>query len=115
MAYDPMLAERIRRILRRRSNILELKMFGGIGFLLAGNMCVAVWKDSLIARLGRDAAPAALEEESVVEFDVTGTPMRGWVMIEADGLESDRKLAEWIDRATDFVATLPKKAPKGSK
>lgn len=115
MPYSESLAERIRFIVGRRRGIVEKKMFGGVVFLLNGNMLVGVWKDSLIARLGRDAAPAALEEESVVEFDVTGTPMRGWVMIEADGLESDRKLAEWIDRATDFVATLPKKAPKGSK
>ena len=109
MAYDPMLAERIRRILRRRSNILEMKMFGGIGFLLAGNMCVAVWKDSLILRLGREQADCALREAFVKDFDITGRPMRGWVMVDPGGLEGDDDLQRWCAAAVKFVKTLPAK------
>lgn len=86
-------------------------MFGGIGFLLHGNMLVGVWKTSLIARLGPQGAAAALREEHVREFDITGRPMQGWVMIDPDGLESDAELAMWLQRSHDFVKTLPKKAP----
>ena len=84
-------------------------MFGGVGFLWQGNMCVGVWKTSLIARLGPEQGDAALAEPHVQPFDVTGRPMRGWVMVEADGLDTDEQLAVWIDRAVAFAKTLPKK------
>ena len=82
-------------------------MFGGVGFLLRGNMLVGIWEQSLIARLGPDAAAKALQEPNVREFDVTGRPMRGWVMIDPDGLERDADLAAWLARAQEFVETLP--------
>jgi TfoX/Sxy family transcriptional regulator of competence genes len=109
MVYSQALAERIRLALRARRGIEEKKMFGGIGFLLHGNMLVAAWKSSLIVRLGADEAAAALQEPHVSEFDVTGRPMKGWVMVELDGLDSDQQLAGWIDRAWQFVETLPPK------
>ena len=84
-------------------------MFGGVGFLLDGNMCVGVWQNSLIARIGLDAYDAALDEPHVVEFDITGRPMRGWVMVEPDGLENDESLRDWLNRAIAFVQTLPRK------
>ena len=84
-------------------------MFGGVGFLLHGNMCVGVWKTSLIARLGPEQAKTALREASVVAFDITGRPMNGWIMVEADGLETDEQLTGWIQRAVEFVSTLPGK------
>lgn len=78
-------------------------------FLLNGNMLVGVWKASLIARIGPDAYADALLEPHVREFDITGKPMNGWVMIEPEGLEDDDQLAGWIERAVKFVKTLPKK------
>lgn len=84
-------------------------MFGGIGFLLNGNMLVGVWKDSLIVRLGPERGEEALLESHVREFDITGKPMKGWVMVEPEGVEDDDQLKEWIDRATRFVKTLPAK------
>jgi len=75
MAFDESLAARIRRRLARRKNVEEKKMFGGVGFLLNGNMLVGVWKDSLIARLGPDEGDLALLEPHVKEFDITGKPM----------------------------------------
>jgi hypothetical protein len=84
-------------------------MFGSIVFLLNGNMLVGVWKSSLIARIGPDQADAALKEPHVREFDMTGRRMRGWVIVEPDGLESDRQLVGWVERAMKFVETLPKK------
>jgi TfoX/Sxy family transcriptional regulator of competence genes len=84
-------------------------MFGGIGFLVGGNMCVGVSQTSLIVRLGPEQADAARQLPNVVEFDVTGRPLKGWVMIEADGIENDEQLNEWIQQAVEFVETLPRK------
>jgi hypothetical protein len=72
-------------------------------------LLVGVWKDSLIARLGPEQGAEALHEPNVVEFDITGKPMKGWVMVEPDGLENDEQLMGWIERATTFVGKLPKK------
>lgn len=109
MAYSKSLVERIRHLVSRQRGITEKKMFGCICFLLNGNLLVGVWKDSLIARIGKDAYEAALQEEHVKEFDVTGRPMKGWVMVEPDGIDSDHQLSQWIDQATQFVRTLPGK------
>jgi len=109
MAFDESLATRIRDALARKKGVEEKKMFGGIGFLLHGNLLVGVWKDSLIARLGPDEGEAALREPHVGVFDITGRPMRNWVMVEPEGIEDDEQLAGWIGRAEEFVRTLPKK------
>src|SRR5713226_8364963 len=89
MAYDEALAERIGQALARRKNVEEKKMFGGVGFLLNGNLLVGVWKDSLIVRLGDDQGEEALKEPHVKEFDITGRAMKGWVLVEAEGVEDD--------------------------
>lgn len=109
MPYSKSLAERVQRTLREVRGVSEKKLFGGVGFLLDGNLLVAVWQASLIVRLGADQAAMALKLPHVREFDVTGRPMKGWVMIEPDGLDSDRQLADWINRALEFVSTLPAK------
>lgn len=109
MAYSQSLAERVRQALQHQRGIAERKMFGGVGFLLRGNMLVAVWQKAMIARLGPDQADGALRQPHVRPFDVTGRPMKGWVMIEADGLDRDEQLAVWIEQAIAFVATLPAK------
>jgi TfoX/Sxy family transcriptional regulator of competence genes len=109
MAYSESLAQRVRAALAGRKGIEEKKMFGGVGFLLAGNMCVGVWKASLIVRLGPEQAEAALSQPHVVPFDITGRPMKGWALVEPDGVETDRQLADWVGRALAFVQTLPAK------
>lgn len=109
MAYSESLASRIRQTVNDRRGFTEKKMFGGIGFLLYGNMCVGVWQTSLIVRLGPEQADAARRQPNVVEFDVAGRPLKGWVMVEAEGVETDEQLSEWIERAVEFVETLPKK------
>lgn len=109
MAYSESLAARIRQALKGRRGITEKKMFGGVGFMLYGNMCVGVWKTSLIARLGPGQAAVALKEPHVVEFDITGRPMKGWVLVEADGVETDEQLRGWVERSVEFVETLPRK------
>ena len=74
-----------------------------------GNLLVGVWKDSLIARIGKDAYNAALLEEHVSEFDITGRAMKSWVMVEPEGVEDDDQLKDWIQRAIKFVRKLPEK------
>src|SRR5262245_26879035 len=109
MAFNETLAERIRQRLARRKNIEEKKMFGGIGFLLKGNMLVGVWRDSLIVRLGPEEGEAARTEPHVKEFDITGRAMKGWLLIEPEGVAGDDQLKDWIDRAVQFVSTVPAK------
>jgi TfoX/Sxy family transcriptional regulator of competence genes len=109
MAFDETLAGRIRDVLASKRGIDEKKMFGGIGFLLNGNMLVGVWKDSLIARIDPSEYDDALGQPHVREFNITGRAMKGWVLIDADGIEDDDPLADWIERAIKFVKTLPKK------
>ena len=109
MAFSEELAERIRHALARRKGVEEKKMFGGVGFLLNGNLLVGVWKDSLIVRLGPDQGDEALREPHVKEFDITGRAMKGWVLVGPEGVEGDEQLGGWIERATKFVKTLPAK------
>ena len=109
MPYSHSLAERIRQVFAQRRDVAEKKMFGGVCFRLHGNICVGVWHNSLIARLGPDRAAAVLQQPHVGEFDVTGRPMKGWVMIEPEGIETDEQLREWIEESVRFVNTLPKK------
>jgi len=106
MPYSESLAERIRRRLARRKNVEEKKMFGGIGFMLNGNMCVGVWKGSVIARVGPEQYEAALGESFVSEFDITGRAMAGWVLVSPKGVEDDDQLRKWIDKAATFSSSL---------
>ena len=109
MAFSAALAERIRHALARRKNVEEKKMFGGIGFLLNGNLLVGVWKDSLCVRLGSEQAEEALPEPHVKEFDITGRPMKGRVLVKPEGVTSDEELKGRIQRAMKFVGKLPAK------
>ena len=109
MAFDETLAARIRDALARSKGVEERKMFGGICFLLNGNLLVGVWKDSLVARLGPDEGEAVLLEPHVRKFDITGKPMRNWVLVEPEGVEDDEQLTAWIERAETFVGRLPAK------
>jgi TfoX/Sxy family transcriptional regulator of competence genes len=109
MAFDETLAERIRQRLARKKGIEEKKMFGGIGFLLNGNLLVGVWKDSLIVRLGEEQGEEALLEPHVKAFDITGRAMKGWVLVAPAGVEDDNQLNEWIQRAVKFVGKMPAK------
>src|SRR5271167_1177052 len=99
MAFSEALAERIRHGLTRRKNVEEKKMFGGVGFLLNGNLLVGVRKDSWLVRLGPEQGDEALKEAHVSEFKITGRPMKGWVLVGPEGVETDDQLKGWIQRA----------------
>ena len=109
MAYDETLATKVRQILCRRPGLAEKKMFGGLGFLIGGNMAVGVWKEFLILRLGLDGARQVLGEEHARPFDVTGKPLRGWAMIEPEGWRAAPQLRRWVTWAADFAESLPPK------
>lgn len=109
MAYSESLAQRIRDALGQRHSITEKKMFGGVGFLYHGNLLIGIWKHSLIARLGPEQATLARQEPHIGEFDITGRPMKGWVLIEPEGVETDEQLRGWIEKSVAFVSTFPPK------
>jgi TfoX/Sxy family transcriptional regulator of competence genes len=109
MAYDEGLAHRIREILADQPGLVEKKMFGGIGFMLHGNMACGVNKEDLIVRVGPEQYETALAGPHVKPFDLTGRPMTGWVMVEPDGYESDEALKGWVQQGVDFALSLPSK------
>ena len=84
-------------------------MFGGVCHLLNGNMVCGVYKDYLILRLGQKASSAALKKAHTRPFDITGKPMKSWVMIDEGGFQSEDQLRSWLNQAKDFVKTLPPK------
>ena len=107
MAFNEVLAERIRRGLARKKGVEQKKLFGCACFLLGGNVLVGVWKDSLIARVGPDGYEDALLERYVREFDITGRSMKGWVVVAPEGVQDDDQLKDWVQRAVKFVGKLP--------
>jgi hypothetical protein len=109
MSYHETLAARIRKLLGRRKNPAEKKLFGGAAFLLEGNICCGVWKGFLILRLGPDAARQVLSEEHARPFDITRRPMSGWAMVEPAGWRNDSALRRWLGRAEEFTSSLPPK------
>jgi len=112
MPFSQSLADRVRDVVGREAGVVEKRMFGGLAFLHRGNLLVGVHGDSLIARLGVEAAQVALRQRGVRPFDITGTPMKGWVFVNAAAVDSDSSLRTWVDRALQFVSTLPPKATK---
>lgn len=109
MAFDEHLAERIRDEVGDLPGLSAKRMFGGVAFLLHGTMLVGVIGDDMIARVGPDAAEECLALPGTRVFDFTGKVMRGWVVVDGSVLDEDSGLADWIERAREFVETLPPK------
>lgn len=108
MAFDEMLADRVRTCLEQVAGVSEKKMFGGLAFMTGGHLTVGVYGDGLIARIGAQDRDAATAEPGVRPFDMTGRPMRGIVVIDGAVLD-DHTLGRWIGRARSYVAGLPPK------
>ena len=108
MAYDLKLAERIRSQLDGIP-FVERKMFGGVGFLLSGNMACGVNKNDLIVRVNPEKHSALLKKPHAKPFDLTGRPMKGWLVVEADGCKTDKQLSTWVKEGVEFALTLPVK------
>lgn len=109
MAYDDTLATRIRAELAGVDGVTEKEMFGGLAFLVHGNMCVGVSGDELMGRVGKDGHDEAVARPGARTFDMTGRPMAGWITVSPDGLGGD-ELGGWVATCLAFVRTLPPKS-----
>ena len=109
MAYDEGLAHRTREVLGERVGLVEKKMFGGVGYMLNGNMACGVHKDALVVRVGPEAHEAAMAQPHTKPFDITGRVMKGWVMVMPAGYEGDEELESWVHQGIEFALTLPPK------
>ena len=109
MPYSITLAERLRDCLDSRPDIIEKKMFGGMGYLLRGNMLIWLWQEYLVLRLGPEQCSNALKQPHVRTFDIKGKSSKGWVMISEADLEDDLDLKKWLLQSLEFAGTLPPK------
>lgn len=109
MPYNEEIEGRIKKVVSKWKDTSDKKMFGGVCHLLDGNMFSGVYKDSLILRLGEENSKDALKLPFVRPFDITGRPMKGWVMVEEGGFKSDDALKIWLNKARKYVRTLPLK------
>ena len=109
MAYNQGLADDVRANLGHRADLSEREMFGGIAFLLNGNMAVGVSGNELMVRVGKDAHDDAVSRPGARVFDMSSRPMKGWILVSADGLTSEEDLGGWISRGVAFAETLPPK------
>jgi hypothetical protein len=108
MAYDPELVERVRKKLGNLP-FVEKKMFGGVGFLLYGNMACGVHGSGLIVRVARDKHAALLTRAGARPFDLTGKPMKGWLVVDPQGCKTDKQLAAWVREGVEYASSLPPK------
>src|ERR1700759_4129849 len=110
MTYDERFADRLRELLGGRSDVTEKAMFGGLAFLLAGNMAVGIANTGeLMVRVGPEAADDALAEPHKSVFDMGGRPMRGWVLVAGEGTGTEDELARWVRPGVRFARSLPPK------
>ena len=109
MAYDEKLADRVRRALSGREGLSERKMFGGIAFMLRGNMACGIVKDELMVRVGPERYDDALGRPHARPMDFTGRAMRGMVYVQPDGCRTDEALKLWVEQGLAFAASLPPK------
>ena len=114
MAYDQGVAERVRELLADEHGLTEKRMFGGLAFLVKGNMCVGVVKDKLMVRVGPDAYDRLLKQPHARKMDFTGRPMKGFLYVSPAGFESDEDLGRWVAHGKAYVGTLPDKSASRS-
>ena len=108
MAYNEKLAERIRAEFGEIP-FIEKKMFGGVGFLVHGNMACGVHKENMIVRVDPQKHEKLLKKAGARIFDITGRPMKGWLMVEPDGYKTAKQLSAWVKEGVEFALTLPTK------
>jgi hypothetical protein len=111
MAYDKILADRIRAKVCRQKGFSEKEMFGGICYMLHGNVCTGVIKDEMVVRQDPSRTEEMLRHKHVRLFDFSGRPMKGWFFVHVKGVASDEDLSHWCKAAITFAKTLPPKTP----
>ena len=109
MAYDERLAERVLDILGPEPSLVRKKMFGGVAFMLQGNLACGVLKSDLMVRVPKDEHEAALARPHAREMDFTGRPMRGWVVVGPDATDDDASLEDWVATGAAYALSLPPK------
>lgn len=109
MAYDEALADRVRALVAGRPGFREQKMFGGLAFMLNGNMACGIMGSELIVRVGKENYEEAMSLPHAGVFDMTGRPMRSFVHVAAEGIDSDEGLKSWADRGISYAESLPSK------
>ena len=109
MAYDGELSDRVRTALLGHPGLAEKKMFGGIAFMLNGNMCCGVINDDLMVRVGPEGFEDALAKPHARPMDFTGRPMKGFVFVGAEGTRTGSTLEQWVLRGMAFAESLPAK------
>ena len=112
MPYNTTLEKKIEDVTLQWDDLEKKKMFGGICYLINGNMCFGIWRDHLIVRMAPELAVEKLKDRNVKEFDITGKPMKGWVMVEKDAWQDKKEMVKWLDIGRSLALTLPKKAKK---
>ena len=112
MPYNTTLEDKIEDIVHQWDSLEKKKMFGGICYLINGNMCFGIWKDNLIVRMLPELAVEKLKHDHVRQFDITGKPMKGWVMAEKGSWKKRDELILWLNIGRSFALSLPKKSPK---
>ena len=109
MPYDEQLVGRVRGVLAKKRNVAERKMFGGLTFMVRGNMACGVENERLMVRVGPAAYDDALGRPHAQMMNFTGRPMKGFVFVEPAGLKSDKDLEAWVQRGVDLAMSLPAK------
>ena len=109
MAFDEELAARVRDEMAPQPGVVEKRMFGGLAFLVHGNLACSVTHGGLMVRVGPDGAAAASAEPGVRPLDMGGRPMKGWVLVDVSRLDDDDVLGAWVRRGTGFARSLPGK------
>lgn len=109
MAYDEELEARIAAALAGQPGLVSKMMFGGVAFLVQGNMACGVHKDMLMVRVGPDAYDQAMQESNTRQFDLTGRVMKGWVTVDPEGISKQADLERWVQAGLEFALTLPPK------
>ncbi|HKC14247.1 MAG TPA: TfoX/Sxy family protein [Vicinamibacteria bacterium] len=109
MAYDNKTADRVRRILSRRRDVVEKRMVGGLCFMVRGSMCCGVTSTALMVRVGPEAREWALAQPHVRPMKFAGRSLAGFVCVDPAGFRTETALASWVQRGIDFVTALPAK------
>lgn len=109
MAYDKNLAQRVRERLRKRRGVSEMERFGGIGFLIQGNMACGVLGKELLVRVGPAKHEEALGSRNTMPFAISGRPAKGWVLVTPAGTKAEVDLERWVEMGVRFVRSLPAK------
>ena len=109
MAYDERLAQKVRLELAAQEGVSEKRMFGGLAFMVHGNMALAVDKDRLMVRVGRNRHEASLKRPHAGRMDMTGRPMKGFVVVQPDGLDNKEGLEDWVQQGVEFALSLSPK------